>query len=344
MIRYLVADTGNRRLVEVVDRYMVDAATRQATTPIALGVLFYHSPANVSGKKGYDYNSVARVLQPTNTGTTTAAAQYIYATSIGSTQPSRVGLGLDKPVTDTVPNGASQPFQARDARNGNGGIMLFSGGTTIVINQVAVPQIAAGVIWDPTANLGAGGFNTSPIPAHYKTLGGLSSVTMAYVWPDTALSQSTLTIMFTDSTGAYEVHLAPNPIAGGNVPTPEWVVDWMMPTEVYTQLRRTPAGAPNQALFLNASELKATYARRTSAGTVLLVNSYFGMDQDPAQTAFPGEIIELDGSFLDPTSTSTRGFSFNQPFLGFDSLSVVFQLPSVQGARGIVAPIFADRR
>ncbi|MHB8636361.1 MAG: hypothetical protein ACYC96_07805 [Fimbriimonadaceae bacterium] len=336
---YVVADTGNRRLIEIVDRYAVDPNTRQPTNPIALGVLYYHSPANVSGKKGYDYNSVARVLQPSPTGAP-LPGQYIYAASIGSTQPSQVGLGLDKPVKDVLPTLTTPPFQARDARNGNGGIMLFSGSSTQVINQVVVPQIGAGVLWDPVA----AAFNTAPIPAHYKTLGGLSSVTMSYGWLDSAQT-GTLSIMFTDSTGVYEISLASNPITGGNVPTQDWVVDWMMPTEVYTQLRRNPAtNLPQQATFLNAAELKATYARRTSAGTVLLVNGYFGMDQDPAQTAFPGEIIELDGTPSDPTSTTTRGFSFNAPFLGFDSLSVVFQLPSVQGARGIVAPVFADRR
>ncbi|HLK16369.1 MAG TPA: hypothetical protein VKT78_16300, partial [Fimbriimonadaceae bacterium] len=272
---YVVADTGNKRIVELVDRYAVDPTSRQPTTPIALGELFYHSPADLNNKKGYDFNSVARILQP-GTGTAAVPAQYIYAASIGSTQPSRVGLGLDAPVQDVIPIATSAPFQARDARNGNGGIIVFNGASTEVISQVAIPQIGAGVLWNPVLGV----FNPNPIPAHYKTLGGLSSVTMSYVFPDTAGSQSTLTIMFTDSTGVYEIHKAANPIIGGTVPPVEWVVDWMMPTEIYTQLRRDPAtNLPNQNLFLNASELKATYARRTAAGTVLMVNNYFGVNQ-----------------------------------------------------------------
>jgi hypothetical protein len=333
---YLIADTGNHRFLELVDRYAVDVATRQPSGAIAKNVLYYHSPAAYSGK-GYDYNGIARIAVQT---ANPANPQFIYAASIGSTEPSRVGAGLDVPVQQTIPNAGSNPFQLNDSRDGNGGVVVLSPGGTQVINQVAVPAIAAGVLYDPTT----GTFNAQAIPAQYIKLGAVSSVTMSYYFPDSQpVGGQQLRIMVTTNSGVYEIAYTNNPVTGVNNTPQDWVVQWMMPNSVYTNLRRDPfTNLPNQNTILNPAQFHATFARRTNAGTVLITNNYVGSYQDGAATPFQGEILEVDGNTLGPGLN--RGFSFASPFFGFDALSIWYSLPSVSGARGIIAPIFADRR
>jgi hypothetical protein len=40
----------------------------------------------------------------------------------------------------------------------------------------------------------------------------------------------------------------------------------------------------------------------------------------------------------------TPGFDFNRPNLGFNRLSVQYELPPVQGIRGLVRPVSAVRQ
>jgi hypothetical protein len=61
-------------------------------------------------------------------------------------------------------------------------------------------------------------------------------------------------------------------------------------------------------------------------------------------TNFHGEVIQLDGEIDYANSSMIQGFWWNKMNLGFNSLLILFQLPPVSGARGIVLPVFADRR
>jgi hypothetical protein len=118
----------------------------------------------------------------------------------------------------------------------------------------------------------------------------------------------------------------------------------MMPREVYKVMRRTGGDVPTTD---NPLDFRPTYARRLESGEVLIVNGYSGvyrrlLSTDP-WVDFQGEVIQVNGD-LDSTGTNPDGFSFNKRNLGFRSLSVKFLLPPVQGARGIVLPVYADRR
>jgi hypothetical protein len=135
-------------------------------------------------------------------------------------------------------------------------------------------------------------------------------------------------IMFTDATGVYEI------VNNGGT----WQVDWMLPREVYQVMRRTTVGdlpTPN-----NPVDFRPTYARRLSSGEVLVVNGYMGHLRDGSD--FFGEIIQVDGSIT--PGIFNANFQYGTENLGFNSLSIRFGLPPTQGARGIVLPVFADRR
>ncbi|MFI5384864.1 MAG: hypothetical protein ACHQ50_01980 [Fimbriimonadales bacterium] len=310
---YLIADTGNKRIVEVVDKYSIDA-NNQITGTLDVGVLNWHSPSNYSGKT-FDYVSLTRVYDP-NSG------RYFYAAGIGGALPSRVDTGLDTPVGGSA--------QARESAAGNGGIVVFdplNPAGNAIINQILVPDVPANAFW----NFQTGSFNSPFRGAHYKTLTNVNSVTAKTVVDN--FNMTRVALMIADGTGVYEVWLQDPK----NDPTTDWIVRWMLPNEAYRGIRQI---LPNPPSGQNAMDLRANYARRLDDGDIIVVNGYYGNTRGGA--GFLGEVIQINGDF-DPI-LGNEGFDFNKPNLGFDLGMIVFQLPPIQGARGLVIPVFADRR
>lgn len=323
-VHWLIADTGNKRLIELVDRYNYDPTTRTTGSPVtytangrpALGVLFWHSQPAYSGGK-FGYTSVARVFvnDPLN-------PRYVVAAGIGSSLPARADVGLDPPAAATE----------RRAEDGNGGIVVFDGAASQVITQVNVPAIAANVFYNPATAT----FNSPAIPAQSRRLGNLNSVTARVVQGGAG---AVLTLMYTDGEGVWEIEGA------GGV----WNVRWMLPKAAYTAIRR---GAGDVVLFdQNPADFRATYAKRLDSGEVLVCNGYTGWYQRALPTdnriRFTGEMLLIDGDF-DGTGTAPFGFGFGKLNLGFTTLSIRAQLDNRPGAereaRGIVMPLFADRQ
>jgi hypothetical protein len=223
-----------------------------------------------------------------------------------------VDTGLDAPLPD----------RSREAGTGNGGIVIYDGPNSQVISEVVAPALGQNIFWQETTS----SFASAPRDARRKRLGNLSSVTMRNV-----LTQwgPRVAIMFTDGSGVYEIV---QPDSGG-----DWVVRWMLTNEAYRVMRRTGANVPANS---NPRELRAAYARRLDSGEVLVVNNFFGRTRGGQE--FAGEVVQLDGTIAaDPSEPGFHPLKLN---LGFDSISVRYQLPSVQGTRSIVLPVFADRR
>jgi hypothetical protein len=131
-------------------------------------------------------------------------------------------------------------------------------------------------------------------------------------------------VMVADSTGVYEF---PLPAADDET----GAVIWMLPNEAYRVLRRAdndtgPVSAGNPR------NLRATYARRLDSGDVLIVNGFAGKTR--GNNDFLGEIVQLDGGSYNNSATN----------LGFSISSIRAELGPVQGTRGLILPLFADRR
>ncbi|MCB8933625.1 MAG: hypothetical protein H6534_09300 [Chthonomonadaceae bacterium] len=332
-VHYLIADSGNNRLVELIDRYDVDPATRRirgvildANNNRALGVLWWHSPANVSGKQ-FAYNGLARVFNQ-------ATGRYVYAASIGGSLPTRVDSGLDAPSTD--------PRFVRENSTGNGGVVLFDGTGTVVVNEIVVPEVGPNVYWNEGASLS---FNSPPVPMHAKKLTNVNSVTMRYV---NSGAGPEIAMMITDSTGVYEVveRADPRPPLTQDPSGKAWVVRWMLPREAYRVIRRfnAPVGQPwlGVPTASNPRDFRPAYARRLDSGQVLVVNSWGGLTRGGG--SYQGEVLEIEGGVDASETNSVLGFGFTKVNLGFYSSSIRAELPPVQGARGLVIPVFADRR
>ena len=315
-IYYLIADSGNKRLIQVVDRYAADPVTREVGNPVEdannvqqLGVLTWHSPSNYTGKQ-FSYDSVARVFNPTT-------SRFTYAGGIGNASPTPAGLGLTTPSTVT----------ARESLSGNGGIVLFDGAQTVVIHEFTVPAVPTNSYYNETTQT----FTSAALAQRVKPIGNVTSVTMRYV---TEGGATRLAVMFTDSSGVYEIY---QPTVGQDQP---WQARWELPREMYRSMRRD--STTNVPTGANPRDLTAMFARRLDSGEVIVVNGYMGKTR--SQATFTGEVVVLNGDFDPSLDNSQPGFDFGKQNFGFSSLSVRLQLSTLQGVRDLTAPVFADLR
>jgi len=123
-VHYLIADTGNGRLVEIVDRYAADPATFAVGGIVTngFGQLVYHSPLNALGKR-YRYHTVGRVL--TSYDQTTLKSTWAIVTAVGNWEATGASAGID-------------PFNQNadlQAYSGNGAIFIESFDTSLPLDQ-----------------------------------------------------------------------------------------------------------------------------------------------------------------------------------------------------------------
>ncbi|MBX7133762.1 MAG: hypothetical protein K1X67_13900 [Fimbriimonadaceae bacterium] len=317
-VHYVIADAGNFRLLEMIDRYEIDPSNGrivgvvqyvdpQGVQQRALGMLLWHSPSELTGKQ-YAYNSIGRTFIDDGVGN----LRPILAFGFSNVEPGKTSFGLDSP----------QP--QNDRSSGLGGIVVLdpARGATEVITKIRVPAIPANAFYVDSA----GTFSSPARPQREQNIGGLSSVTLS-VLPNGATGE--VAVMFTDNTGVYEI------VKSGQ----DWVVRWMLPNEAFRVMRRMPNNVP--MADSNPQSFRASSARRLASGEVIITSSYVGrkLNGDP----YFGEVVLVDGT-LDTGNTNGLGYSLNKPNLGFNSLSVKFELPPTQGIRDIRVPVFADRR
>lgn len=326
----LVADTGNRRAVEVIDRFRIvngrvaDVVSYRANDGSfvqAYGVLLWHSPEELSGGQ-YAYNSIARITDPAN------PASRVTAFGFGLTQPGAGSIGLDSP--NAQPSGPT----------GTGGVVIYNGADTLLLTEFEKPIIPANAFLQNDA--GTWRFMSAAQPAANQKVIGLNSVTLRR---EIIGGNARLLVMIADSTGVYElIQLDPN---GASVADrSRWGVRWMMPVEAYTFMRRNTlvspaAGYAPADLTNNALGFRPMHAVRLDSGEVLVVNGYVGRTFGPSSQEFKGEVVLIEGRFGD---SIIPGFNLAAPNLGFNSLSVRYELPPIVGVRELIRPFFAARQ
>ena len=329
-IHYLVADQGNNRLLEIVDRFEEDAATGNLLGRISEGTLFWHSPPAISGK-GYAYNSLTRVQLGTG--------RFVVVAGVGGKAPSRIDAG--EPNLSSTVIGDQNPNDLKTSNTGNGGIVIFDNtlpGGYRVFNQFNTPAVDHTRIWDFTSGPANWSVNTSMnVPVRTHVLNNLQSVTASVIPPLTAGNPPQLAIMIADNTGVYEV------VTNSTDPT---VLDtrWMLPNWAFRATRRTggiPTGDNPLGFF-------PTYARRLDSDNVTIVNGFSGKTIYFAKD-YTGEVLQVDGRIdpvlgLQPVNYNSQGFSVNTVNLGFNTRSIKLRYGPIEGSRGLVLPVFADRR
>ncbi len=339
-IHYVIADTGNNRVIEIVDRYVYDARNRRigeavkyfdvnSQTPTierqGFGILRWQIKGELLKKK-YAYNSIDRVYFTDGLGT-----RPIYVFGFGNIQASGSSFGLDTPTT-----------VSQDNPMGSGGVVLYDpvSGKHKVVEQFSMPAIPAGALW----NDATGSFASAARPATTRKIQGLKSATVRWIAGGVG---DQLAVMITDNTGVYE--LIEQPAVGA---TPAfWSMRWFLPNEAYEVMRRSRASGWPTAK--NPEKLEASYARRLSSGEVIVVNKHVGRQRTKSPISFSptfglqpgdpfsGEVLLINGDFA---GGGRPGFSLTAPNLGFDGFSINFELPPLAGTRPLTAPRFADKR
>jgi len=336
---YLIADTGNKRLVEVIDRFAFNPSTQTIGAPVTVGgnpqvgVLLWHTPATVSGKS-YAYTSLNRVLVPDGNG-----GHYVYVTGVGGTLTTPVGSGLN-------PQSAQGPNSIVDAKDGTGGIVIFDPTTANGVqtfDSFSLPNVLSVPFWDQST----GAFDTlinqstsAGKQTYVRRQGGthrfsnINSVTAKVIQVG---NSPEIAIMVADGTGVYEAlfSFVQNPSTLQSTWTYSGM-NWMMPNEAFTAIKQTTSNGFPVPAANNAVSLRALFARRLDSGEVLIVNGYSGYTYGGG--AFLGEVMQVNGT---PNSSST---ALN---LGFTSASISLDLTGTlpnTGTRGILLPVFADRR
>lgn len=333
-IHMLIADSGNNRVLELIDRYEVNPANGRVTGVVqyedppgsgklvnGLGVLYWHTPEELTGK-GYSYNSIARTVQLVG-----VQKHNIVALGFGNIEPGSASIGLD-PTNQQI-----------DRASGYGGVVLYDGANSTVIREFQRPAIPMNTFLGETPP-NSGNFDfVLPVadqPARMQKLIGIRSVSVRYVDWQGGLA---LSVMITDATGIYEL------VQDTTQASKPWVARWMLPIEAYVGMRHPRGAAPYNLLGMsqNPHGFRPMYASRLDSGEVLVVNGFIGTRFD--NTDFNGEVLLVDGTFANGgTLTEDPGYSLARPNLGFNRLSVKFELPPTQGVRGIVSPVFAQRQ
>jgi hypothetical protein len=329
-------------MIEVVDRYAADPVTRRIGDPVvyqnyvmpngsvqnvpAFGVLLWHSPSNLSGNR-YVYTGVAR-LETSGPG---GVRRIVYAAGFANQMPT---------VADTGGGLGAIPGDAeRTSVSGNGGVVIFDGPNTVVINRVVVPAIT-GELWNDEDLQ----WQPANLPQTVKGLNNLFSVTMRNIFDDTLGTR--VAIMFTDGTGVYEIW---QPDTSPDAP---WVVRWMLPSAAYLNMRRSNFdGIQDRPNTDNPLNFVPVYARRLDDGDVIITNAYVGQNRLIQLSngniiggqRFGGEIIQIDGD-IGSTEQIPTSYDLTRRNLGFSTRSIRFTLPPITGSRQISAPIFGDRR
>ncbi len=328
---YMVADQGNSRLIEIVDRFELDTATGNIISQISEGTLLWHSPPAVSGK-GYTYNSLTRVQ--------TGAGRFVIVAGLGGKAPSRIDSG--EPQLSSTVIGDQNPADVRSSNTGNGGIVIFDSslpGGYRVFNQFNAPAVDHTRIWD----FNAATWSVNPlmdIAPRTRVMSNLQSVTATLIPATIFGGPPQLAMMIADGTGIYEV------VTNSADPT---VLDtrWMLPNWAFRAMRRlgpfggVPTGSNPLGFF-------PTYARRLDSDNIMVVNGFTGKTIDFSNN-YSGEVLQIDGRFdpiagLQAPGYISKGYSLNNVNLGFNTRSIKLLYGPVEGSRGLFLPVFADRR
>ncbi len=317
-IHYTIADAGNNRVVDIVDRFVVDPTTFAVGEPVRhpqlnlpmTGVLYWMTPTVKEGQ-GYRYVGAQRFEywdgRQTRIGFATLVQNVVVRGDNAAIEPSTPEAGM---------------IILQVAVNVGGRVV----DQTLYIRQMRLPDGTVVPILAPVA-----------IDTAKRSLADSN--------------RRGLFLLVTTSTGIYELEV---PLTGAIGDTLS--VTWMFTNEAYSLgVRRRlkglrlqtvdgdPNSPPRQPILF-----KPRQARYLFNGNVLIVNGYGGStfvvnNQGGEELIdFPGEVLELRASDFnrddnDPTDGTLLGFSYN---------SIIWSTadrPAMSGSSPLRKPSSADR-
>ncbi|GBC91886.1 hypothetical protein HRbin15_00346 [bacterium HR15] len=316
-IHYTIADTGNNRVVDIVDRFAVDSNTFAVGEPVwhpllnlpMTGVLYWMTPTVKEGQ-GYRYVGAQRFEYWDGRMTRIGFVTLVQNASARG----------DNPATEpTTPEAGMIILQVADLSGGR------AVDRTLYIRKMRLPDGTEAPILAPVS-----------VDTSKRSLVG---------------NATGLFLLVTTSTGIYELQVPLTGTIGDTLP-----VTWMFTNEAYSLgVRRRlksmrlqtvdgdPSSPPLQPILF-----KPRQARYLFNGNVLIVNGYSGstivVDERGNEQLldFPGEVLELKADDFnpndsDPTDGSLLGFRYNS------ILWSTADRPEMSGSYPLRKPSSADR-
>jgi hypothetical protein len=266
-IHYTITDAGNARVVDIVDRYVVDPQTYTVGAPVQhpdlgpmLGVLYWMTPSQRL-ERNYRYVSAQRFEYWDGSQTRIGFATLVQNTAASAFE----ATGMGDPLDPRTPEAGMITLQ----------LIVNGRDQTIYIRRMRLPDgripILAPVAID-TAKKSASG-----------------------------QGDAGLYLLVTTSTGVYELQVPLTGTVGDTLP-----VTWMLTNEAYTNhIRRQLSGNDladdGDGNLLRPILFKPRQARYLPNGNVLIVNGYNGTTlvrsgNSVVEREFPGEVFELDAN------------------------------------------------
>jgi len=311
-IHYTITDAGNARVVDIVDRYVVDPQTYTVGAPVQhpdlgpmLGVLYWMTPSQRL-ERNYRYVSAQRFEYWDGTQTRIGFATLVQNTAASAFE----AASLNDPLDPRTPEAGMITLQ----------LIVNGRDQTIYIRRMTLPDGRVVPILAPVA-----------IDTAKKSASGQGS--------------AGLYLLVTTSTGVYELQVPLTGTVGDTLP-----VTWMLTNEAYTNAVRRRIGGNDLADDGNGNLLrpilfKPRQARYLPNGNVLIVNGYNGTTlvrsgSSVVEREFPGEVFELKANDYNPQGYPRRDD------LGFSNASIVWSTldrPELSGSSQLRKPSSADR-
>jgi hypothetical protein len=307
-IHYTITDAGNARVVDIVDRYVVDPQTYTVGAPVQhpdlgpmLGVLYWMTPSQRL-ERNYRYVSAQRFEYWDGRQTRIGFATLVQNTAASAFE----AASLNNPLDPRTPEAGMITLQ----------LIVNGRDQTIYIRRMTLPDGRDVPILAPVA------IDTAKRSAR----GG---------------DEAGLYLLVTTSTGVYELRVPLTGTVGDTLP-----VTWMLTNEAYTNAVRRRIGGNDLADDGNGNLLrpilfKPRQARYLPNGNVLIVNGYNGTTlvrsgNSVVEREFPGEVFELKANAYNPQGDD----------LGFSNASIVWSTldrPELSGSSQLRKPSSADR-
>ncbi|MEI6512603.1 MAG: hypothetical protein WCO51_04930, partial [bacterium] len=346
-VHYLICDTGNNRIVEVVDRFEADPNTRAVKGILLINnepqiaKLFWHSPANESGKV-YSYNAIKRILSSQkDLGNGVKFPLYSYIMTFGNVVATRSSLGLDDP-------GAQTP---RESASGTGGLLLYrvmADGTRVqIVNRIRYKA------YDPDTS----SYKTVDIPIR----GPVSlDVRPALLQPDPSANPNNwvqFEVLITTADGVFELSVPLDPddksttwdVSGNSIALTNDDYSNGLRSWVKAATKNDP-NVQGRFIVQGGIPLQASSARWLPNGDIMLCNSWTGhvFLQDyngnkplDYQYDFFGEVLALNRASYVNNAAPWHGWL--NPINTLTQNVIKQSIPPLIDAPGLKQPQFADR-
>ncbi len=313
-IHYTISDSGNSRVVDIVDRYRADPNTLTIGSPVThsqlgpmLGLLYWTTPSLSLGRN-FKFVSAQRFEYWDGRQTRIGFATLVQNVSVEGYLTS---AGTTPDIDPATPNAGMITLQ----------LIVNGQDQTLYIRKMQLPDGKIVPILAPVA-----------IDTSRTSLAG---------------DATGLFLLVTTSTGVYELQV---PLTGNISDT--LPVTWMLTNEAYSYALRRQLGGQDlvlggDGLPLQPILFRPTQARYLFGGNALIVNSYSGETQvvvrdNPETRVFGGEVFEIrakdyNRNDTDPSDGTLYGFSPNS------ILWSTADRPGISGSSPLRKPSSADR-